>query len=72
MCNLESEKSNIVGLCSMAKSTVCEGGEELSGVGEVLELLVVMVGPDWLWEARHPHLHAAGLPAILAGQQVAQ
>ena len=51
------------------QSIVCEGAEELSGVGEVLELVMVMVGPDWLCEACHPHLHAAGLPTTDAGQR---
>ncbi len=48
---------------------ICEGAGELSGVGEVLELVVVMLGPDWLCKACHNHLHAAGLPATLASQQ---
>ncbi len=51
------------------QSIVCEGAEELSGVGEVLELMVVMVGPGWLHKAYHPHLHATGLLTTLAGQQ---
>ena len=51
------------------QSIGCEGAQELNGVGEVLELVVVMVGPDWLCETCHPHLHAAGLPTTLAGQR---
>ena len=56
-------------LVQPGQSVVCEVAEEFSGVGEVLELVVVMVGPDWLCEACHPHLHAAGLPRTDAGQR---
>lgn len=59
------EKHNIR-LVQPGQSIVCEIAEELSGVGEELELIVVMVGPDWLCEACHPHL---GSPTTLAGQQ---
>ena len=49
-----------------SQSIVCESAEELSGVGEVLELVV---GRDWLWGACHPHVHAAGSPTPLTGHR---